>query len=70
MYKRQAVDLARTRVGQVAVPDLVGVFRQFDALDLGLAALVEQAQFDTRGMRREQGEVDPKACLLYTSRCV
>ena len=46
-----AVALSGLHAGQVAVPDLVGVFRQGDAGDLGLPALVEQAELDTLGAR-------------------
>ncbi|MCY1418087.1 hypothetical protein D9M71_336340 [compost metagenome] len=49
-----AVDLSRMGVGQVAVPDLVGVFGQVDALQFGLAGGVEQAQLDLGGVGREQ----------------
>ncbi|MNM24079.1 hypothetical protein D3C81_345030 [compost metagenome] len=56
-----AIDQARVRVRQVAMVDLVGVFGQFDALDLVFAAGVEQAQFDLGGVGREQGEVDAQA---------
>nr|WP_247878963.1 hypothetical protein [Azospirillum brasilense] len=42
------------------MPDLVGVLRQDDPLDLALAGLVEQAQLDLLGVRGEQGEVDPE----------
>jgi len=56
-----AVDLPRVRVRQVAVPDLVGVLGQLDALDFGLALVVEQAQLDLCRVRREDGEVDAKA---------
>ena len=52
-----AVELARAHVGQVAVPDLVGVLGQRDARDLALAGVVEQAQLDLFRVRREQREV-------------
>ena len=53
-----AVDRARPCIGQVTVPDLVGVLRQGDALDLAPAALLEQAELDLGGVGREQGKVD------------
>ncbi|MOA29840.1 hypothetical protein D3C78_1508800 [compost metagenome] len=56
-----AVDQPGVSVGQVAVVDLVGVFRQLDAFDFLLAGGVEQAQFDLGGVGREQREVDPQA---------
>ncbi len=52
-----AVDGAGPRLGQEAVPDLVGVFRQDDAGELGLAAVVEDAQFDLCRVGGEQREI-------------
>jgi hypothetical protein len=40
------------------VPHLVGVLRQRDALELALAAGVEQAELDALGVLREEREVD------------
>ena len=54
-----AVKLAGPRLGQIAVPDLVGVFGQHDARLLVLPAAIEQAQLDLLGMGREQREIDP-----------
>ena len=53
-----AVDRAGPRVGQIAVPDLVGVFGQLDALELALAVVVEQAELDLGRVGREQREID------------
>ena len=52
-----AVELAGLRVGQVAVPDILGALRQRDAVDLVPPGLVEQAQFDLLGGAGEQREV-------------
>ena len=52
-----AVYGAGPRVGQEAVPHLVGVLRQLDPLDLGLAVVVEQAQLHLGRVGGEQGEV-------------
>ena len=41
---------SRSRVGQIAVPDLIGVFRQFNSLDFLRSILIEQTQFDFRGV--------------------
>ena len=49
---------ARPGLGQVAVPDLVGVFLEFDALDFVTPAGIEQAQFHPGRVFREQREVD------------
>src|SRR5690606_6071174 len=54
-----AVDRARAEPFDVAMPDLVGIFGQLDALELPLAVAVEQAQLDLGRMRREQREIDP-----------
>jgi hypothetical protein len=43
------------------VPHLVGVLRQRDALELALAAGVEQAELDALGVLREEREVDAAA---------
>jgi hypothetical protein len=32
------------------MPDLVGKFRELDAMQFSLASVVEQAKFDLRGM--------------------
>ena len=53
-----AVDHSRMGVGQIAVPDLIGVFGQFDAFQFLLALAVEQAQLDLGGMRGKQRKVD------------
>ena len=52
-----AVELARLRVGQIAVPDVFGALRQRDAVDLVPPALVEQAKLDLLGGAGEQREV-------------
>src|SRR5204863_152687 len=54
-----AVELAGARLGQIAVPHLIGVFRQRDARLFVLSRAVEEAQLDPIGMRREQREIDP-----------
>src|SRR6185312_15664236 len=53
-----AINEARLRVGQIAVPDLVGPFRQFMPRDLTATRRVEDAEFDAFGMRREDGEIN------------
>jgi hypothetical protein len=57
----QAVARAGLKAGHEAMPDLVGVLGQGDAADLRGAGLVEDADVDPRGMRREHGEVDAVA---------
>ena len=48
-----AVDGARAVRRQIAVPDFVGVFRKFDALEFSFAAVVEQAELDLGGVGAE-----------------
>ena len=57
----EAIDRARPRIRQIAVPDFVGVFRQHDTFGLALARGVEQAEFDFGALRREQREIDAEA---------
>src|SRR5262249_52440405 len=52
------VDRAGPHIRQIAVPDLVGVFRQIDP---HLAGLVEQAELDPRRIGGEQCEIDALA---------
>ena len=56
-----AVDGAGPRGRDVAVPDFVGVFGQVDALDFLLAGIIEEAELDLGGVRREQREIDAEA---------
>jgi len=51
----------RTRIGQIAVPDLVGVLRQHDPFQLAPPVPIEQAQFDLGGMCGEECEIHPQA---------
>src|SRR5690606_13596030 len=52
-----AVHLPRASLRQIAMEDLVGVFRQLDPLDLPLSVDVEKAELDLRGVCGEQGEI-------------
>ena len=52
-----AVEQTGPRVGQVAVPDRIGVFRERDALDFAPSAGIEKAQIDLFGVLRKQREV-------------
>src|SRR3546814_13606312 len=56
-----AVVLPRANVGQVAVPDLVRVLRQGDALELAAAGAVEETELDLLGMGGEEGEGHARA---------
>ena len=57
-----AVELAGRDVGQIAVPDLIGVFRHQDAMRRPrLPTWSEQTEFHARCMLGEEGEVDPAA---------
>src|ERR1700722_8820912 len=54
-----AVQRPRARLGEVAVPHLVGVLGQRDPRELAPAARVEDAQLDLLGVGAEQREVHP-----------
>src|SRR6201999_555115 len=54
-----AVELSGRDVVEVAVPDVLGPLRHFDALELAAALAVEQAQLNLLGIGREQREVSP-----------
>ena len=56
-----AVDRSRPRIGQIAVPDLVGVLRQHDPFQLPPPVPIEQAQFDLGGMGGEESEIHTQA---------
>ncbi len=43
------------------MPDLVGIFGKLDALALGFAGIVEQAEFNLGGMGGKQREVDAES---------
>ena len=45
-----SINGARPDVRKVAMPDLVGVFRQFDPIQFPLPFIVEQTDLDLRGM--------------------
>src|SRR4051812_39823614 len=53
-----AIEQAGRRTGQIAVPDLVGVFRQRVARNLVAPGWLEQAKVNSLRMRREHREVD------------
>src|SRR5215831_5319865 len=59
---------ARPCRGQVAVPNLVGVFRQLDALELGSAIAVEEADLDPCGVGGKYREVDAEPIPGRTKR--
>ena len=48
-------------VGQIAMPDLIGLLGQLDALDLAPALGIEHAQLHALGLLREEREVDALA---------
>ena len=63
-----AVQPARSDLRQIAVPNLVGLFLDLDALQFAPSALIEQAQLHLVGMLRKQGEVDTLPIPGRTSR--
>ena len=52
----------------IAMPDLVGIFGQLDALFFGLALRVEEAELDFGCVRRKERKVDAVAVPDCTSR--
>jgi hypothetical protein len=52
------IEQARTRIGQIAVPDFIGELRQREARDLASPRRIEQTKLDPLGMRREHCEID------------
>src|ERR1700722_7989752 len=63
-----AIDRRRPQIAHIAMPNLVGVFGQRNALDLLFAARVEQAELDFRGVRGEQREIDALAVPGHAER--
>ena len=56
-----AVDQAGARIRQIAVPDLVGAFRQIKPRDLAAARGIEQTKLDAFGVGREHREIGAQA---------
>jgi hypothetical protein len=59
---------AGTGIREVAVPDLVGVFRQLDAFELLLSIRVEQTQLDLGSIGGEEREVHAQAVPVGAQR--
>ena len=55
-----AVDRARPRIRQIAVPDLVGVFRQFYPLEFRAPGIVEQAELDLVALAENSEKLTPR----------
>ena len=53
-----SVDKSGARFGQVAMPDLVGLFLDADAVQFAAAVAVEKAEFDGFRMLGKNREVD------------
>ena len=51
------VDQPGARIGQIAVPDLVGAFRHLEALDLAPSRRIEQAELEPGGVGGKDGEI-------------
>src|SRR5262249_24138913 len=65
----RAVELPRLDVGQVDMPDLVGLFSQGDPLSFrGRLGRIEQTQLDLGSVLREKGEIDAGAVPGGTER--
>ena len=63
-----AVNQPRMRIRQVAVVDLIGVFRQLDALEFDFSGVVENAQLDLGGVGGKQSKVHPQTIPGRTER--
>ena len=53
------IGLARPRLRQIAMPDMLGAFGQGDTLQLVATAVVEQAQLDAFGVLRKSAKFTP-----------
>jgi hypothetical protein len=53
-----AVEQAGARLGQVAVPDQIGLLAQLDTLHFAAPVGIEKTQFDAFGVFGKEGEVD------------
>ena len=56
-----AVEQARAGLRQIAMPDQVGPFTQFDTLNFLFPTGIEEAQLDLGRILGKEGEVDPFA---------
>jgi hypothetical protein len=56
-----AITLHRHHVAHIAVPDVFGALRQRDTFQLAPALVIEQAELDLGGLRREQREIGAAA---------
>ncbi len=63
-----AVQRARPQARNVAMPDLIGVFRQRQAFDFALSRRIEQTHFDFFSVFGKEGEIDPLAVPCRTER--
>ncbi len=57
----EAIGLAGEEPAQIAMPDLVGAARQFQARDFLPAGRVEEAELDRNRVGGEEREIDPAA---------
>jgi len=57
----KAIDQPRIGMGQIAVPDLFGIFGQGQAGYFAAPAFVKQAKLDLFGMGGKHGEIDAQA---------
>ena len=55
------VDHAGSRIGQIAVPDFIGTFRQIETPDLAAPARIKKAELYPLGMSRKYRKIYPQA---------
>ncbi len=61
-----AIELSGRNVVQIAVPDILGALRQFDAFEFAAALTVEQAELDLLRVGGEQREIGAPAVPACT----
>src|ERR1700712_3478240 len=64
----ETVDRAGMSAGEVAVPDFIGAFGEFEARELFAAGCVEETDFDLLRVRGEDGEVDAQTVPVCSER--
>ena len=64
----QSVEETGRRAGQIAMPDIAVAARQWPPLQLASCLFVEDTDFDLLCVRREHGEVDPRAVPVRAER--
>ena len=64
----KAITQARLRAGQIAVPDLVGAFGQYEARNFLAAGRIEPTELDALGVLGKHGEIHAETIPARTER--